>query len=198
MTQFDEQLQKAFDELADIAPHRPGLAEAVRRRSRYRRAAAVAPAVVAVLVLALIGGLFVFRPDIGDDPAEPASSACSPVRTEVLPDWARAGFSDPEPRMPVVHSRSGAMLAILFASPLSSPEGPGGANKILWVTQLPAAPGESLVLTGNLEGGSALSQTSVDGGPGPSYVDVPAPGCWVFQLSWGTHRDVIALPYAVG
>jgi hypothetical protein len=198
MTTFENQLQKAFDELAETAPHRPDLADSVRRRSRYRRGVLVAPAVVAVLVLALIGGFFLFRPGGSGDPAGPAGSACSPVRTEVLPGWARAGFSAAEPRMPVVHSRSGAMLAIIFASPLSSPEGPAAANKILWVTDTPAGPGEPLVITGRLEGGSAVSTTSVDGGPGPSYVDVPKPGCWVFQLSWGSHRDVIALPYAAG
>lgn len=198
MTAFDDQLQHAFDELAELAPHRPELADTVRRRSRYRRGVTVAPALVAVLVLALVGGFFLFRPGSGNGPAGPAASACSPVRTEVLPGWARTGFSDPEPRMPVVHSRGGDMLAIIFASPLSSPEAPDAANKILWVTNTPAAAGEPLVITGRLEGGAAVSRTSVDGGPGPSYVDVPEPGCWVLQLSWGTHRDVIALPYAAG
>lgn len=198
MTRFDDQLQRAFDELAESAPHRPGLADAVRRRSRYRRAVTMAPAIVTVLVLALVGGLFLFRPGTAGRPAGPPS-ACTPVSTQVLPSWARTGFSDREPRMPVVYSRSRTMLAIIFASPLSSPEVTGGAaNKILWVTDTPAAAGEPLLIAGKLEGGSAVSQTSVDGGPGPSYVDVPEPGCWVFQLSWGTHRDVIALPYAVG
>ena len=198
MTGFDDRLQQAFDELATIAPHRAGLADAVRRRSRYRRAVLVAPAVVTVLVMALVGGLFLFRPDAGERPVAPPSSACSPVRTEVLPSWARTGFSDPEPRMPVKYSRSGAMVAIIFASPLSSPERPGAANKILWVTDAPAPAGQPLLISGKLEGGSAVSQSSVDGGPGPSYVDVPTPGCWVFQLSWGTHRDVIALSYVAG
>ena len=198
MIRFDDQLQKAFDELAQLAPHRDGLAESVRRRSRYRRAVTVAPAVVAVLVVALVGALFLFRPDSEQRAAGPSGSACSPVRTEVLPTWARIGFSDKEPRMPVVYSRTRAMVAIIFASPLSSPERPGAANKILWVTDAPAAAGEPLLISGQLEGGSAVAHTSVDGGPGPSYVDVPQPGCWVFQLDWGTHRDVIALPYAPG
>jgi hypothetical protein len=198
MTGFDDVLQRAFDELADTAPHRPGLADQVRRRSRYRRAVIAAPVLVAAAVLAVVSGLFLFRPADHARPAGPPVSACSPIRTSVLPTWARTGFSDPEPRMPVVYSRSGDMVAIIFASPLSSPEAAGAANKILWVTDTPAAPGEALHIVGRLEGGTAVSQTSVDGGPGPSYVDVPVPGCWVFQLSWGTHRDVIALPYAAG
>lgn len=61
-----------------------------------------------------------------------------------------------------------------------------------------ARPGEPLLVTGHLENGTAVSHSTVDGGPGPSYVDVPVPGCWVFDLKWGTHRDVIALPYAAG
>ncbi len=198
MTGFDEQLQRAFDDLADCAPHQEALAESVRRRSRYRRAVTVAPAIVAVAVLAVLSGLFLFRPATDGAPAGPPVSACSPVRSIVLPPWARSGFSDPEPQMPAVYSRSGHMLAIVFASPLSSPEAPGASNKILWTTDTPAAAGDPLLISGKLEDGSAVSETSVDGGPGPSYVDVPTPGCWVFTLSWGTHRDVIALPYAAG
>lgn len=196
MTGFGDQLQKAFDELAETAPHREQLAELVKHRSRYRRAVTVAPAVVAVLVVALVGALFLFRPDSGQRVATPPGSACSPVRTEVLPVWARAGFTDKEPKMPVVHSRTRALVAIIFADPLSSPQRPGASNKILWVTDAPAPAGEPLLISGELEGGSAVSHTSVDGGPGPSYLDVPKPGCWVFQLSWGAHRDVIALTYA--
>jgi len=30
---------------------------------------------------------------------------------------------------------------------------------------------------------------------GPSYVDLPAPGCWTLDLSWFGHRDQVELWY---
>ena len=50
-------------------------------------------------------------------------------------------------------------------------------------------------LTGRLEGGAATTTTTYPGGPGPSYLDVPEPGCWHFELTWGTLQDSIDLLY---
>jgi len=36
------------------------------------------------------------------------------------------------------------------------------------------------------------------GGPGPSIVDVPAPGCWRLTLSWSARRDSLDLQYRAG
>jgi hypothetical protein len=33
---------------------------------------------------------------------------------------------------------------------------------------------------------------------GPSTVDVPEAGCWIFDLQWGTRSDTIAVLYAAG
>jgi len=35
----------------------------------------------------------------------------------------------------------------------------------------------------------------VQGGPGPSLVDLPAPGCWRLTLSWWGRRDSLDLKY---
>ena len=93
-------------------------------------------------------------------------------------------------------SKSGAMVAIIFADPLISPALPNLGNKILWVTNDDDSATGSLHITGHLEGGTATMTTVVDGGPGPSLIDVPVAGCWQFDLSWGSHRDTIAIPYA--
>jgi hypothetical protein len=32
-------------------------------------------------------------------------------------------------------------------------------------------------------------------GPGPSYVNMPEPGCWTLHLSWAGHTDQLSLRY---
>ena len=195
MNTTDEILQLAFDDLADDAPHDQTLGETIRRRSRYRRVVTVAPLAAAVAVIAVVGTVLLVRPSVGDQPATPASS-CAPIRSAVLPTWARAGFSDKEPSMPFVTSKSGAMVAIIFADPLISPALPNLGNKILWVTNDDDSAGDGLHITGHLENGSATMTATVEGGPGPSLIDVPQPGCWQFDLAWGSHRDTIDIAYA--
>jgi hypothetical protein len=52
----------------------------------------------------------------------------------VIPIWARTGFSEAEPAMPHVLTRSGDVVAIVFGFPLASPpkpcrpQAPRGAN----------------------------------------------------------------------
>jgi hypothetical protein len=35
----------------------------------------------------------------------------------------------------------------------------------------------------------------VPGGPGPSLVDLPSPGCWRLTLTWSGRRDSLDLRY---
>ena len=193
MKTIDELLQTAFDDAAAAAPHNPDLASTVLRRSRHRRLATLAPVGAALAVIAVVVGVVLGRP-APVDPASPGTSACAPLTTAVLPTWARSGFSDPTPSATYITSDERQIVAILFG-PLQAPPGPDTGNKILWVTPDPAA-GETLVISGRLEGGTATMRTTVEGGPGPSGIDVPVAGCWLFDLTWGTHRDSIAIPYA--
>jgi hypothetical protein len=39
-------------------------------------------------------------------------------------------------------------------------------------------------------------QRTVAGGPGPSIVDLPAPGCWRLTLRWAGRADQVDLAYA--
>lgn len=192
MNGIDEVLQNGFDELADRAPHDSDLAGTVRRRSGYRRAVTWAPIAAAVAVTAVVASIMMSRPG-AVIPAAPTPSACRPVPTAVLPTWARAGFSDPVPRAQYERSDSGHLLAILFG-PLVAPPAPALGNKILWVADN-ARPGDTLYISGRLEDGTATMQAVVEGGPGPSGIDVPAPGCWLFDLTWGIHHDTINLAY---
>ena len=189
----ENQLHTALTDLADAAPHDPDLAASVHRRVTRRRLTAWAPLAAAVAVLAVVAGVLLFRPQSA--PVAAATSACAPLVSRVLPSWARAGFSDPEPKMPFATSSGGTMVAIVFADALVSPALPDRGNKILWVTSDNDSAGQGLHINGHREGGTETMTETVDGGPGPSYVDVPAPGCWIFDLNWGSHHESVALTY---
>ena len=128
MSDLDELLQRGFDDLASGAPHDNELANTIRRRSRYRRAITIAPVAAAVAVVAVVCAVMLVHPGAVGPSAQP-TSACGPVETAVIPTWARAGFSDAEPSMPFVTSRSGHVIAILFNNPLRSPRSPGRATR---------------------------------------------------------------------
>jgi hypothetical protein len=130
--------------------------------------------------------------------APQATPAChSMVDFGVLPVWARGGFSDPKPRIPHVLGRSGRIVAILFGYPLLSPPPRDHNNKILWVAR--RANGSALRLRAQRMIGSARVGTPVSrtilGGPGPSIVNLPAPGCWRLTLRWAGQTDTLDLRY---
>ena len=133
-----------------------------------------------------------------------AGSCASAVVYSSLPTWARAGFTPPSQAMPHVLGSRGDIVAVLWArhDPLVTPTPPGRANKILWVSKLPATGGSSLEITARqLIGGAAVGavqRRTVAGGPGPSTIDMPAAGCWQFTLRWSGHVDTVDLPYAAG
>jgi hypothetical protein len=151
-------------------------------------------AVLAVLALAALPASAV---------ALPASAAASPARCHsalrhgVLPTWARTGFSDPRPKMPHVLGRNGEIAAILFGYPLLSPPAKNRANKILWVSRRPIKPPDKLRIRaqrmhGDRPVGKHLVRV-IDGGPGPSYVNLPTHGCWRLTLQWSGRSDELDL-----
>jgi hypothetical protein len=114
-----------------------------------------------------------------------------------LPLWARAGFSPPDQAMPHVLGEAGNIVAILWATrdALHSPPLPDGNNKILWVSRIPFTTPDPLVIRATLAGSARTATVSVPGGPGPSTIDLPAPGCWTLHLSWSGHTDELKLRY---
>lgn len=195
--ELTELLRAATDDVA--VSRAPGLefAAAGARRRRRRRVAAGAAAAAVVLVPVGVG-LSLQRSDPGagsadPGPGSPGASCVDVVPARLLPDWARAGFSDPEPRMPYLLGEHGDIAAILFAQPLASPPASDHNNKILWVS--PYADGSSLRITATLADGAATVTREVSGGPGPSIIDLPRPGCWRLTLRWAGRTDTLDLAY---
>jgi hypothetical protein len=136
--------------------------------------------------------------------AAPAGSSTAPachsaVHQGVLPTWARTGFSDPRPRLPHVIGRSGEIAALVFGYPLRSPAVKDRGNKILWVSRRAVKPLSDLrIRAQRMEGrrrvGRPVTRVVV-GGPGPSGIDLPAPGCWRLTLRWSGRTDELDLRY---
>jgi hypothetical protein len=150
----------------------------------------------AVVALALLAGGAPSR-------AEGNAARChADVNKGVLPAWARAGFSDPRPRIPHVLGRSGQVLGIVFGYPLRSPPAAGRSNKILWVSKTwPKKPAPLWIRAQRMDGTRPLGgpiRQIVPGGPGPSIIDLPAAGCWRLKLSWSGRTDELDLAYGVG
>ncbi len=135
--------------------------------------------------------------------AAPATAAGSPcdarIDTGVVPVWARAGFSDPKPRIAHVLGARRDIVAILFGYPLLSPPSKLRNNKILWVSRRKLTPLSDLrIRAQRMVGSRAAGQPVVRmiaGGPGPSIVDLPAPGCWRLTLRWSGYTDTLDLAY---
>jgi hypothetical protein len=68
-------------------------------------------------------------------------------------------------------------------------------NKILWVSRLSQQLPAPLVIRATLNGTGRTVTREVIGGPGPSIIDLPAPGCWTFDLNWSGHHDELDLRY---
>jgi hypothetical protein len=49
-------------------------------------------------------------------------------------------------------------------------------------------------IAARLVGSEVAVEREVEGGPGPSIIDVPAAGCWRFELSWPGHADQVYVP----
>jgi hypothetical protein len=110
------------------------------------------------------------------------------------PSWARTGFT-PGAEIHYAASRRGDMVAILFGYPLYSPPKPDRGNKILWRSKAPLVPSDPLRIEARLNGTGTPTRITVQGGPGPSSVDLPSPGCWRLDLAWSSHTDSIDLEY---
>jgi hypothetical protein len=196
------------DASVEIPVHRPpaeAIMRAGRRRAAWRRAGAgvltmaAASVLTAAVAVTRVGGA-----DPAPTPgpltlppaAAPANTGCvARLAPALLPEWARDGFSDPEPRVPYVTSGSGRLVAILFTDGLYAPPRQGQANKILWVTPIPNSPAGPLTISAQREGTSEIVTREVPNGPGPSTVDLPGPGCWHLTLRWGQATDVMDLRY---
>lgn len=196
--QFEDQLAAAMR--TSVETLTPPVADLVsggldRGRQRHRRRNQLSAAAVASFIALAGAGAGVLNHEIQDDSssiASPEASCHSVVRTGVLPSWAREGFSESEPTAPHVLSSQGDFAAILFGT-LNAPPRAGRNNKILWVSRVG---GEGPLLVDAVRAGTTTHvRREVAGGPRPSIVDLPEPGCWHLTLRWGDHQDTIDLTY---
>jgi len=126
--------------------------------------------------------------------SETPRHACADARTQLVPEWARTGFSDPAPKMPLVLGKDRKIAAIVFGSPLYAPPKQDRANKILWVSREPLNGSSDLKIRATRAADGKVAERKVPGGPGPSLIDLPE-GCWKLQLSWSGHTDELDLRY---
>jgi hypothetical protein len=100
--------------------------------------------------------------------------------------------------MPYVAGDHGDIVAILFGQPLTAPPSADrndNNNKILWVSRPTQEPITDLRIDARLIGGASTAERVVPGGPGPSIVDLPEPGCWHLTLMWSGHTDTLDIAY---
>lgn len=124
-------------------------------------------------------------------------SCATAVVNGPLPTWAQAGFTPPTVAVPHVLAANGDIVGVLFGYPLRSPPRPDRRNKVLWLSRVPSN-GDPLKIQAKLSGSTLVAIREVAGGPGPSYIDLPRPGCWHLTLSWSGHRDRMNIPYSAG
>jgi hypothetical protein len=130
-------------------------------------------------------------------PAGLPSGGCTGAVTRApLPTWARAGFSPPGQTTTYVQGVGGDIVGVLFGHQLRSPQPRGQQNKILWVSRIGS--GGPLRIAASLVDSDIAVVRYVQGGPGPSIVDLPAAGCWRFDLTWSGHSDQLYVPYQTG
>jgi hypothetical protein len=134
----------------------------------------------------------------GEQPSPPtedvATGCADAVRRAPLPTWAREGFNPPGQTTIHVEGVRGDLVGVLFGYPLTSPPPHDRQNKILWVSRV-GSDGGPLTIRAHLMGSDLTAVRHLHGGPGPSVVDMPAPGCWEFDLAWSESTDQVYVRY---
>ena len=158
---------------------------------RIDRAVLAAFIAAVVVTCGVVGVVVADSRDTGPVATNPTAEPECAVDRGVLPEWARTGFSEPEPEIAHVVGVRGELAAILFGDPLTAPPRPDRSNKILWVARRTPEPGP-LRLTA-VQGGRRVTRV-VESGPGPSIVDLPE-GCWRISARWPGGEDELELRY---
>jgi hypothetical protein len=127
----------------------------------------------------------------------PATGCDDAVKRAPLPTWARAGFTPPDQTTTYVQGAGGDIVGVLFGWPLTAPPSHERQNKILWVARVSEG-GDPLRITARLASSDVVARRQVQGGSGPSIIDLPAAGCWHFELTWSGHDDQVWIPYRAG
>jgi len=156
--------------------------------------------VLVAVSLLLLGGCTGHgdRAQPSSGPAARSATGCKDAVIKApLPTWARAGFTPPGQATTYVRGVGGDIVGVLLGWPLTAPPSRGRQNKILWVARVSEG-GEPLRIAARLVSSELAVVRQVQGGPGPSIVDLPTAGCWRFDLTWSGHADQLYVPYQAG
>ena len=160
-----------------------------RQRARYHLSIAAGVLVVAGVATAIAVWNRGAAP--ATSPSANRSACAGSVTAAALPTWARSGFSAAGLHTPHVIGDHGQIVAVLFV-PLRVRQPAGTENKVLWVAKVGNGP---LTIRAQLQGTSQTVTTELPDGPGPSYINMPAAGCWQMSLTWSGYHDTIGLQY---
>jgi hypothetical protein len=158
----------------------------------------LANASLGLLVLAAVGACTSGSGEAASKPtanSTPVASCGADVLTGSLPTWARGGFKPADQAVPHVVGAKGDIAGVLFGFPLSYPRHDDRSNKILWVSKPQVETGSTLRIHATLDGTTTVADRKVEGGPGPSNIDLPKAGCWTLRLKWSGHTDTVRLNY---
>jgi len=132
---------------------------------------------------------------VAQSPSEPtAHGGCgnTEVHTGPIPAWANSGFSGSSTGLPWAAGTPSTAIAMLFATELVArgqrPD--GSSNKILWATETSTYQLRIVARPADGAGSPvAINEPTTNGNQVPSIVDLPTPGCWTFQLTWGATQS---------
>ena len=132
---------------------------------------------------------------VAQGPSEPtAHGGCgnTQVHTGPMPTWANSGFSGSPTGLPWATGTPPTAIAIVYATELVAlgqrPD--GSSNKILWATE--TSTDQLRIVARPADGAGspvAINNPTTNGNQVPSIVDLPAAGCWTFQLTWGAAQS---------
>jgi hypothetical protein len=191
---------------AAMVPAKDANVPAAWRRGRRMRAQRVAVSGFAVTLLVALGAIALLNGLPNNDKAQPPAASvttlpvCDTLNSRApVPAWAESAH--PPAALPRALSADGNVLVVNFADPLVAGDPTDRQNKILWIVRLPRG-GQPLEITATLPGSDERAvhvSVPANSSPGeiyPSVVNVPAPGCWHFALTWNGHHSSANVGYA--
>src|SRR3954468_13152060 len=93
--------------------------------------------------------------------SETPRHACADARTQLVPEWARTGFSDSAPRMPLVLGKDRKIAATWCGGPRYAPRKAHRSKKILWVPREPLNGSSDLKIRATRVGDAKVAERTV-------------------------------------
>jgi hypothetical protein len=179
-TGLEERLSAMFEVMGDWAPHDPDLLDTVRRRAGWRWPTPRLVAVVAAAAVVAATAVSVPLLTRDDNEPQPAHYTCGELADpRDLPEWTGA---IPVAPAPFVLGTKG-----LVVGQVDSPLGFGSSesNAVGWLLREGSGP---ITISARLVPDSPPVVREAEAQVG-SMLDLPAPGCWHLDLTWGENGE---------